>query len=68
MFTNIKKKKKLDTMLGAGVGDIVQYLAHIIIFLDLEEQIFLEREADFIAELVKVWNKQRTSGRAIAYQ
>ena len=55
-------------MLGAGGGDIVQYLAHIIIFLDLEEQIFLEREADFIAELVKVWNKQRTWGRAIAYQ
>lgn len=55
-------------MLGAGVGDIVQYLAHIIIFLDLEEQIFLEREADFIAELVKVWHKQRTCSRAIACQ
>lgn len=54
MFTNFQKKKKPDTMLEAGVGDIVQYLAHIIIFLDLEEHIFLEREADFIAELVKV--------------
>ena len=57
-----------DTMLAAGVGDVAQYLAHIMIFLDLEEQSFLEREADFIGELVKVWNKQRTCGRAIACQ
>lgn len=55
-------------MLGAGVGGVAQYLAHIMIFLDLEEQSFLEREADFIGELVKVWNKQRTCGRAIACQ
>ena len=66
MFIDLKKMP--DTMLEAGVGDVAQYLAHIMIFLDLEEQSFLEREADFIGELVKVWNKQRTCGRAIACQ
>lgn len=36
----IFKKKMPSNMLGAGVGGIAQYLAHIMIFLVLEEQTF----------------------------